>query len=104
MKSIVIVESSNDKYFIEKLRDVLGLKNIELKEPICYECLNELSEKKLQITLTDIKFSDYQKIGIIIDADNEFDAIRNLSPVLYSIRRGKIILEREPQKVKMEQI
>ncbi|WP_196601089.1 cytosine deaminase [Pectinatus frisingensis] len=41
---------------------------------------------------------------IIIDADNEFDAIRNLSPVLYSIRQGKVILEREPQKVKMKQI
>ena len=75
MKSLIIVESHNDKYFIEKLRDELGLKNIELKEPICnitdYECLNGLSEKKLQQTLKEIKFDEYQKIGIIIDADNE---------------------------------
>ena len=75
MKSLIIVESHNDKYFIEKLRDILRLENIELKEPVCkmadYECLNGLSEKKLQLTLNDIKFDEYQKIGIIIDADNE---------------------------------
>ena len=75
MKSLIIVESHNDKYFIEKLRDILDLENIELKEPVCkmadYECLNGLSEKKLQLTLNDIKFDEYQKIGIIIDADNE---------------------------------
>ncbi|MDK9694395.1 MAG: hypothetical protein OEL19_09155 [Sulfurimonas sp.] len=75
MKSLIIVESHNDKFFIEKLRDVWGLENIEFKEPICartdYECLGGLSEKKLSQTLDDIKFSDYQKIGIIIDADNE---------------------------------
>ena len=75
MKSLIIVESHNDKYFIEKLRDILDLENIELKEPVCkmadYKCLNGLSEKKLQLTLNDIKFDEYQKIGIIIDADNE---------------------------------
>ena len=32
MKSLIIVESHNDKFFIEKLRDELGLKNIELKD------------------------------------------------------------------------
>ena len=75
MKSLIIVESHNDKYFIEKLRDELGLTNIKIDEPICnihdYECLNGLSEKKLQQTLKEIKFDEYQKIGIIIDADNE---------------------------------
>lgn len=75
MNSLIIVESHNDKFFIEKLRDELGLKNIELKEPICnitdYECLNGLSETKLTQTLKEIKFDQYQKIGIIIDADNE---------------------------------
>ena len=35
MKSLIIVESHNDKYFIEKLRDILDLENIELKEPVC---------------------------------------------------------------------
>ena len=75
MNSLVIVESDNDKFFIEKLRDVLGLSNIKVDEPICnihdYECLNGLSETKLKQILKEIKFDRYQKIGIIIDADNE---------------------------------
>ena len=41
---------------------------------------------------------------IIVNADNEFEAIRNLSPVLYSIRQGKIIVERIPEKLKMQSI
>lgn len=75
MKSLIIVESHNDKYFIEKLRDELGLTNIKIDEPICnihdYECLNGLSETKLKQILKEIKFDQYKKIGIIIDADNE---------------------------------
>ena len=75
MNSLVIVESDNDKFFIEKLRDELGLTNIKIDEPICnihdYECLNGLSETKLKQILKEIKFDHYQKIGIIIDADNE---------------------------------
>ena len=75
MKSLIIVESDNDKFFIEKLRDELGLTNIKIDEPICnihdYECLNGLSETKLKQILKEIKFDHYQKIGIIIDADNE---------------------------------
>ena len=31
MNSLIIVESDNDKFFIEKLSDELGLKNIELR-------------------------------------------------------------------------
>ena len=75
MNNLIIVESHNDKFFIEKLRDELGFKNIELKEPICnmtdYECLGGLSEKNLGDRLYNVKFSDYKKIGIIIDADNK---------------------------------
>jgi hypothetical protein len=75
MNSLIIVESDNDKFFIEKLRDELGLTNIKIDEPICnihdYECLNGLSETKLKQILKEIKFDHYQKIGIIIDADNE---------------------------------
>lgn len=60
MNSLVIVESDNDKFFIEKLRDVLGLSNIKVEEPICniydYECLGGLSETKLTQTLKEIKF------------------------------------------------
>lgn len=31
---------------------------------------------------------------IVMDAENEFEVIRNLSPVLYSVRKGKIILKK----------
>lgn len=75
MNSLIIVESHNDKFFIENLRDKLELTNIEIDEPICnitdYECLNGLSKKKLKLTLDNIKFDKYQKIGIIIDADDK---------------------------------
>ena len=75
MSSLIIVESHNDKFFIEKLRDELGFANIQIEEPICnitdYECLDGLSEKKLTLTLSEIKFDKYQKIGIIIDADDK---------------------------------
>lgn len=90
MNSLIIVESDNDKFFIEKLRDELGLKNIELKEPICnitdYECLGGLSETKLTQTLKEIKFDQYQKIGIIIDADNE--GIENRIALINKCLRG----------------
>lgn len=75
MSSLIIVESHNDKFFIEKLSEELGFANIQIEEPICnitdYECLDGLSEKKLTLTLSEIKFDKYQKIGIIIDADDK---------------------------------
>lgn len=33
---------------------------------------------------------------VVMDAENEFEVIRSLSPVLYSVRKGKIILKKEP--------
>lgn len=75
VSNLIIVESHNDKFFLEKLRDELGLNDIEVEEPICnltdFECLDGLSENKLKLTLDNIKFDRYQKIGIIIDADDK---------------------------------
>ncbi len=75
MNNLIIVESHNDKFFIEKLKDVMGFTNIKVDEPICnitdFECLGGLSEKKLTQTLKEVRFEQYKKIGIIIDADNE---------------------------------
>lgn len=75
MNNLIIVESHNDKFFIEKLRDVMEFTNIKVDEPICnitdFECLGGLSEKKLKQTLKDIKFDQYQKVGIIIDVDDK---------------------------------
>ena len=75
MNNLIIVESDNDKFFIEKLRDVMGFTNIKVDEPICnitdFECLGGLSEKKLTQTLKEVSFHQYQKVGIIIDADDK---------------------------------
>ena len=103
MNNLIIVESHNDKFFIEKLRDVLGLSNIKVEEPICnmmdYECLGGLSEKKLSDTLYNVKFSDYQKIGIIIDADN-----LGIEKQIELINRCIITLEDVPNDFKITKI
>ncbi|MCK9373661.1 MAG: hypothetical protein M0P91_10710 [Sulfuricurvum sp.] len=74
MSNLLIVESHNDKYFIEALSESLTI-DIKVNQPICqiddYECLNGLSEAKLLQCLEEIKFDDYTKIGIVIDADKE---------------------------------
>lgn len=69
MSSLVIVESQNDKFFIEALMGNINLKNIEFKNPICneFECLNGFTNLKNR--LFEIKFDKYDKIGIILDAD-----------------------------------
>ena len=72
VNSLIIVESENDKYFIEAFLDKLNLKNIELGEPICniidFNCLGGYTQ--LSNKLIDIKLDKYNKIGIILDADN----------------------------------
>ncbi len=51
-KNILIVESENDKYFIESLTEYLNLSEVDIDTPICsiddYECLNGLSKAKLE--------------------------------------------------------
>lgn len=82
-KHILVVESHNDKLFIEQL--IVHLKNInlEVSPPICnideYECLSGLSEKKLSDKLNDLRIASdkegISKIGIMVDADaNGIDA------------------------------
>jgi hypothetical protein len=74
VSNLLIVESDNDKYFIEALSESLKI-DIKVNQPICkiddYECLNGLSEAKLLQCLNEVKFDDYRKIGIVIDADKE---------------------------------
>lgn len=73
-KNIIIVESENDKYFIEALRDYLTV-DVEVGTPMCsideFECLDGIS--KLQPRLKELKEriqkDDVQKIGILLDAD-----------------------------------
>ncbi|RKZ83118.1 MAG: hypothetical protein DRR19_19585 [Candidatus Parabeggiatoa sp. nov. 1] len=78
-KNILIVESENDKYFIESLKEYLNISDVEIDTPICsiddYECLNGLSKAKLAHKLQelqiDIEKRGIEKIGIILDADKE---------------------------------
>ena len=77
MANRLIVESKNDKIFIEKLIQTLNLNNIEIDKPIYiddYECLEGLSEKSVTNSLKSLSASllknNIKKIGIIIDQDN----------------------------------
>lgn len=76
MNNLLIVESDNDKYFIEELVNFLNL-DITVDNPICsindFECLGGLNklEEKLNSINKKIKKDSIEKIGIILDADEE---------------------------------
>jgi hypothetical protein len=80
MSNLLVVESENDKFFIDALIRHLNLENIEVSDSsICdiddYECLSGLSSTKLVTVLNAVKFrvkkEDIQNIGILIDIDNK---------------------------------
>lgn len=75
MSNLLIVESKNDKFFIQALIKELNY-DIEIDTPICindYECLEGLSQKRLvealKSLLADIQKRQISKIGIVIDID-----------------------------------
>lgn len=75
MSNILIVESKNDKIFLEALIKYLNY-DIEIEPPIYvndYEELNGLDDRKLIRALKDLKADiqkrDINKIGIVIDLD-----------------------------------
>lgn len=78
-KNILVVESHNDKFFIESLLAYLQRVDIEVSSPICnideYECLDGLSETKLVERLINLRIESdkkgTEKIGIMIDADTK---------------------------------
>jgi hypothetical protein len=78
VSNLLIVESENDKYFIERLKKEVNNTNFEIdNEPICniddYECLGGLSVTRLSNKLFDVienvKKDGIDKIGIMLDAD-----------------------------------
>jgi hypothetical protein len=76
VSNIVIVESKNDRIFMQAMVEKLNC-DIQVEKPIYiddYESLEGLSEKKLINTLKDLEADlqkrDIEKIGIIIDIDN----------------------------------
>ncbi|WP_254173623.1 DUF3226 domain-containing protein [Planktothrix pseudagardhii] len=76
MSNLLIVESKNDKFFLQALIKELNYE-IEIDASICiddYECLEGLSEKRLvaalKSLLADIQKRQISKIGIVIDIDH----------------------------------
>lgn len=78
MSNLLIVESENDKFFIEALINYMNLSNIDVAEPLCsideFECIGGIGnlEKKLyELKARVAKDGNIEKIGILIDADNK---------------------------------
>ena len=77
--SILIVESINDKYFVESTKNYLNNIDLEIDTPVCsiddYECLEGLSFRKLENKLNEliirIEKQGIDKVGILLDADEE---------------------------------
>lgn len=76
MNNILIVESENDKYFIESLITHINL-DLKVDNPICaideYACINGISKLKnklIELYSRVLKGDEINKIGIIFDADN----------------------------------
>jgi hypothetical protein len=77
--NLLIVESENDKPFIERLKQEITSTDFDIDEPVCniseYECLGGLSqtalENKLRGIKRDIAKKGLDKIGILVDADQD---------------------------------
>lgn len=72
--NLLIVESHNDKFFIERLRTIITA-DFDVSTPFCrideYECLDGLSKLTLKLDeiKSDIEKGHYNKLGILLDAD-----------------------------------
>ncbi|TAF94869.1 MAG: hypothetical protein EAZ45_26705, partial [Oscillatoriales cyanobacterium] len=82
MSNIVIVESKNDKIFMQAMVEKLNC-DIQVEKPIYiddYQSLEGLSEteliKALKNLIRKIDRKDIEKIGIIIDIDNDSEQER----------------------------
>ena len=77
--NLLIVESDNDKFFIESLKIFLNNIDLEIDFPVCsiddYECLGGLSLASLKKKLSELKITiekkGINKVGILLDADND---------------------------------
>jgi len=78
---ILIVESLNDKFFVEGVMRYLNHIDLTITTPICsiddYACLDGISLKKLTHKLRELKIriekDGVHKVGILLDADNSID-------------------------------
>ncbi len=106
MSNRIIVESKNDKIFIQSLVNQLNIHNVEILEINISEddfiTLGGLSLSSLKGELEDIKAAaennDIAKVGIILDADNSQEeklqlinnAIKSIFPESQQSKIGKI--------------
>ncbi|KJV06538.1 DUF3226 domain-containing protein [Methylocucumis oryzae] len=74
--NLLIVESYNDKFFIERLQRELRDADFLVDKPIIndFECLGGLTQKSLQDKLQEVSFDigkrGLSKIGILVDANS----------------------------------
>lgn len=77
--NILIVESVNDKYFAEAVKEHISGVDLDVDTPVCgiddYECLSGFSKKKLESKLHElaikIEKQGIERVGILLDADDE---------------------------------
>lgn len=81
--NLLIVESHNDKFFVEAFINHLNLPDIEVNKPICnideFECLGGISNLTVRLlneVAIKIAKGEVAKLGIILDADQEGIAAR----------------------------
>ncbi|MDQ6979579.1 MAG: hypothetical protein Q9M09_05280 [Mariprofundaceae bacterium] len=103
--NILIVESFNDKFFVEGIKKYLNNIDLIITTPICsiddYECLDGISLKKLTHKLQELKIriekDGVNKVGILLDADNSIDdKIKLINDALSEI--GSTITIEQPNK------
>ena len=74
--NILVVESVNDKYFVEELIRRMNFEKPNLLEPVCkiddYECMGGINQLEFKLTeiSRDIKKRGLSKIGILFDANS----------------------------------
>ena len=69
VNNLIIVESNNDKFFIERLIEYSNINNVNVQCICQFECLEGINN--LNKKLEEIKFDKYDRIGVILDADKE---------------------------------
>lgn len=77
--SLLIVESVNDKHFVEAVKRHLNNIDVDIDTPVCaiddFECLDGLSQTRLENKLREVSIKiekqGIEKLGILVDADNQ---------------------------------
>jgi hypothetical protein len=113
MENILIVESENDKFFVDAFIQHLNIKNVEVSTAfVCcvdtYECLKGLDKDKLTAALKSLvgkaNRGYISKIGVLIDQDDKTDQERlelidNCISAAYSLNNPTISAKNQLFKI-----